>query len=351
MRNLGNKKLNKIKRIRVFLGPVDYAGLLWGYKKCLESEGVDAKVIVFNKHPFDYHSDITFNLKKNKVLRAFERIYHFPSLLYHFDVFNFVAGNSLLPFRLDVPILKLFRKKIVIKFVGSDIRPREIKEEKQITDKELRRKKKLVKFWEKYADAIISNPEYSQLLTKKYYKIAQGCDLQYWKPFGSKKLKKNKDKILIIHAPSHKSKKGTKYIIKAIELLKEQGYKIEFKLLENLSNSEIRREVNVSDIIVDQLIVGWYGIFSVEAMALAKPTLCYINPDWKKEIDYAKNIPIVNTNSTNVYDNLKLLIENPNLRKNIGNKGRIYVEDVHNPKKIGKQLLDLYLGLFEKKNN
>ena len=47
----------------------------------------------------------------------------------------------------------------------------------------------------------------------------------------------------------------------------------------------------------------------------------------------------------NLYDNLKLLIENLNLRKELGEKGRKYVEEVHDSKKIAEQLLQLYKGL------
>ena len=172
-----------------------------------------------------------------------------------------------------------------------------------------------------------------------------GYDLEYWKPFTSSKFKKDNDKLLIIHAPSHRGKKGTEYVIEAVDKLIKEGYKIDFKLLENLPNSGVREWLNISDIVVDQLLRGWHGAFTVESMALAKPTLCYINEEWKKEVGYAKDLPLVNTTSSTIYDNLKLLIENPDLRREIGGKSRKYVEEVHDSKKIAKQLLELYMSL------
>jgi len=82
-------------------------------------------------------------------------------------------------------------------------------------------------------------------------------------------------------------------------------------------------------------------------MALAKPVLCYINNEWLNHHScaYAKEIPLLNTTPDNIYDNLKLLIENPDLRKDIGQKSRKYVEEVHDSKKITKQLLKLYESL------
>jgi len=336
--------------LRVFLGPAHVAGTLWNYQQGLRSIGVDAKVVLFYEHPFSYPADIEFKFMGNKYIRFLKRrlncFIQLPRLIHDFDVFHFVYGTSILPYNFDVPILKLFRKKIVMHFVGSDIRPINLRDEHYDVNIWINKKKKIAEFWEKNADAIISYPEQSQLLTKKYYVIPLGCDLEYWKPFTSNKFKKDRDKILIIHAPSHRVVKGTKYVLKAIESLKRDGYKIDFKLLEGVPNSEVREWLNISDIVIDQFN-GGYGCFATESMALAKPTLGYINKKWVKDLGYLRNkdIPIVNTTPDTIYDNLKLLIENPKLRREIGAKSRKFVEEVHDSKKIAKQLLELYKSL------
>jgi len=70
--------------------------------------------------------------------------------------------------------------------------------------------------------------------------------------------------------------------------------------------------------------------------------LCCINENF---IKYYKDLPILSTNPDNLYRNLKLLIQNPNLRRELGEKGRKYVEEVHDSKKIAEQLFQLYKGL------
>ncbi len=40
-----------------------------------------------------------------------------------------------------------------------------------------------------------------------------------------------------------------------------------------------------------------------------------------------------------------MLIENPDMRKSLGEKGRKYVEDVHDSKKIAEQLINLYKSI------
>lgn len=341
----------KHKQLRVFLGPSHLAGMLWEYRQGLKQLGVDAKVVIFEKHKFKYPADIEFGLDGGKYIKVLRRIAHFPKLIHHFDVFHFVFGHSLLPtyYNFDVPLLKLLNKKIVMHFVGSEIRPRNIPETKTDVDV-INRKKKLVKFWEKYADAIISHPEYSQLLTLNYHSIPLGYDLEHWKTFQSDIIEKDTDQILIVHAPSNREAKGTKYVELAVNMLVKDGYNIKFKLLENLPNSEVREWLNASDVVVDQFLYGWHGALAVESMALAKPVLCYINDEWLNHPScaYAKEIPLVNTTLDNIYENLKLLIENPDLRKEIGQKSRKYVEEVHDSKKVAKQLLELYESLYVK---
>lgn len=327
--------------LAVFLGPNHMAGILWEYRQGLKNIGVDAKVVVFKKHRFQYPADIEFNFPENKYIKFLKRIlmifFYLPKFIYEFDIFHFVYGASMLWAHIDVYILKLFRKKIVVHFVGSDIRPEDSLQSNE-------KKKKKIRFWEKYADAIISFPEYSQFLTKKYYLIPLGYNLDYWKPFNSK-TSENKDKLLIIHAPSNRRKKGTEYILGAVESLKKEGYNIAFKLLENLPNSKVREWLNKSDIVVDQLIIGWYGAFAIESMAMANPTLCNIDENVKEKVPYAGNLPLVNTNPENLLENLKMLIESSKLRQEIGEKSRKYVEEFHDSKKVAKKLLELYKNL------
>lgn len=339
------------KPLRVLLGTMHIAGDLWDYRQGLRRLGVDARVVVWQKHPFGYPADVEFNFKGNKYVRVLKRLPHIIPLIRQFDVFHFIFGSSFLPppYNFDVYLLKLLKKKIVMQFVG-EIRPVQINEKNddlEIINKRIAKKKKMIMFWEKHADAIISSPECSQLLIRKYYPLPLGYDLEHWRPFKSNSIRKDKNKALIVHAPSNRDIKGTKYILSAIEQLVKEGHNIEFKLLENMHNSEVREWLNASDIVVDQILGGWYGSLSTEAMAMEKPALCYLDKQWFAHpyYAYAKDLPLVNTTPENIYGNLKRLIENPKLRKEIGKKGRAYVERVHDARKVAKKLLALYESL------
>ena len=113
-----------------------------------------------------------------KVLKYFWRF------LRQHDAFIFLYGDTLLPYNLDLPILKLLSKKTIMWFIGSDIRHYESVEAairkmgikyrqsealKQSPDK-VKQQKRMLHRVERYVDYIIYSPMMSQLLTRlKYY--------------------------------------------------------------------------------------------------------------------------------------------------------------------------------------
>ena len=135
--------------------------------------------------------------------------------------------------------------------------------------------------------------------------------------------------------------KGTKYVLEAIEQLKKE-YVFDFILVENKSNKEAYEIYKDADIIIDQLLLESHGVLAVECMALGKPVLCRMD---EKLMKYYDGIPILNTDPEYLYYNLKLLLENPELRIELGKKGRKYVEEVHDSRKIAQRLLHIYEGL------
>jgi len=111
-----------------------------------------------------------------------------------------------------------------------------------------------------------------------------------------------------------------------LHLYEEEGE----NFVEKLPHHKVKDYLRNSDIVIDQLLMGWHGVFALEAMASGKPVLCYIREDLKK---YSPELPILSTSPENIYGNLKLLIEKPNLRQELRRKGRKYVEKYHDSKK------------------
>jgi glycosyltransferase involved in cell wall biosynthesis len=80
----------------------------------------------------------------------------------------------------------------------------------------------------------------------------------------------------------------------------------------------------------------------MECMALGKPVLGRIDEHFA---GMYKDLPIVNTNPDNLYENLKTLVLNPQMCFDRGKRGRAYVEANHDAKVIAQQFIDLYKSL------
>ncbi|MGB9023581.1 MAG: hypothetical protein WCC94_09130, partial [Candidatus Bathyarchaeia archaeon] len=80
----------------------------------------------------------------------------------------------------------------------------------------------------------------------------------------------------------------------------------------------------------------------IQAMALGKPVVAYLREPWLRF--HCRNYaapPIVNSDPEQLYRVLKRLVSDDDLSK-LGHDGRRYVEEVHDPLKIGQKLIELY---------
>jgi len=142
-----------------------------------------------------------------------------------------------------------------------------------------------------------------------------------------------------VHAPTDKRLKGTEYILGAVARL-EKEHALRLLLLDRVPHRQAIQTYQTADIVVDQVLGGTYGVLAVEAMALGKPVVCYVREDLRET--YPEELPIVSANPEDVYQKLKMLVENAPLRHRLGIRGREYVERYHDSMKIAEQLVGLY---------
>lgn len=151
---------------------------------------------------------------------------------------------------------------------------------------------------------------------------------------------------LLVHTPSNKAKKGTEVILKAIDQLKSK-YEFDFQLIHGVEHSKAFEIMRNADIMIDEVVHGAYGLAALEAMAFGKPTLCYIKPSLVSQ--YPDDLPIINANQENLTEVLAGLLENGQMRHEIGRRSRAYVEKHHDAHKIAKELVAIYEELISKR--
>ncbi len=139
------------------------------------------------------------------------------------------------------------------------------------------------------------------------------------------------DIVYIAHAPNHRGFKGSEFVIDAVHQLQKEGLRVELVLIEGKQNFEVKRILKQDiDILVEQLIAVGHGLNGLEGMATGLPVISnledenYIVP--LRRWSYFGECPIVSGSPENLVDILRKLVTRPELRQELGQAGRKYVE-------------------------
>jgi O-antigen/teichoic acid export membrane protein len=297
----------------------------WTNVQALRRRGVDARLVVFNRYTLHPEADRSLELHGGQLRRQLAQWKVLAELLPGTDLFHFTFGLTLVPQSLQFPILRAFRKRSVMHYLGSDIRGK--------TPEELAYGKKAGAEIVGSFDAIRWVPEATV--------IPPGIDLQAVAPSPPSQRKRP----VVVHAPSSRRRKGTDHVVRACEELD-----VELRIVEGLHHEQALESYRDSDIVVDQLNAGWYGLFAIECMALGKPVVTYLHDEAVRRTQnaYGIEVPIVNASSDTLQARLaELVAMGPTGRQEIGRASRTYVEEVHDLDRVTDQLLDLYATVLE----
>jgi glycosyltransferase involved in cell wall biosynthesis len=268
------------------------------------------------------------------------------------DVIHWYFDASMLPLGMDLKIIGFLGKPAVVEWLGSDIRIPEVEfadnpyyksdfnKGYEHQSENLQKSRRTQQAFTKQGFLPVLIPCMTQYIQKdicpRFYKIGQRIMLR---DFAPRYPDPNKKKPLVVHAPSAPVAKGTAFVLKAVEQLKEK-YEFEFVLIQGLPRKKALDIIGEADIFLDQFIIGYYGMAALEAMAYGKPVLCYVKPSVLRE--EPSFLPIVNANPDTLVEMLGLLLRDGGLRLAMGEQGRAYVEKYHDAVKLAYQLLEIY---------
>lgn len=239
----------------------------------------------------------------------------------------------------DLKELKEAGKKIIICYTGDEARwypshkqqfekygldPIEY-DNLNLSDAALERKLSYIRNSEKYADAIFSRLDQHQLGIRPYYRwnmMVNASDFQ------ENKVCREKTPI-ITHAPSSRSFKGTKYVLKTLQKMKNDGHDFEIQLVEGKPYAEAVQMYAKSDIVIDQVLCPGSGKLATECLAMGKVVVGRMAYDsFPQNKGKYKEYPIVDASVASLEEVLIDLINNPEKRKEIASKSRKFVEEV-----------------------
>lgn len=151
--------------------------------------------------------------------------------------------------------------------------------------------------------------------------------------------------LVFAHAPSHRGAKGTEHVIAAAERLKAEGSHFELRLIEGMSRADAIVAYAECDVVIDQLLAGWYGGLGVEAMALAKPVIAYLREGDLASLDplMRAQLPVASATPDSIADVMRGFIETPRGKLgDLGRASRSFAERWHTPHAIAARTLADY---------
>jgi hypothetical protein len=353
--------LNNIEKQPVCHGPTNVAGI-GGYLSSYQREkGWKSDFVTWSDNTMRQNHD--FNLAIDQGHSTIAKLWivfsWFFLAIVKYKIFHFYYGRTLLPFGLDLPFLRLFRKKIVMTYVGSEVRLIYLEKKRNkywhllkisADHPKYDRQKKVMLWWHNlWCHKFIATREQIEpvkeiipdnKLFTKHWVINLGFNIENC---SDPETINTSSTPVLVHAPSEPNIKGTKYVRIAIDELKNRGIEFEYKELIGVPNSEAQKIYSNADIIVDQFLVGGIGTLAFEGMGHGKPVVGYIMEEVLNK--HMQDCPVFNANIDNLADRLEELIANPNLRLQLGRKGIEFAKKHLDPIKINEAVIDLYRSL------
>jgi len=294
-------------------------------------------------HSFDYEPapDIVPPRSRLGYLRAATR-----AVRSH-DLIHFYFGESFLPHQLDAPWLPHVGKRVVIEFLGSDVRMPSVEARRnphyvRIEMEDDTRATRLMRRWSKVTQGhvIVCDHALDAFLTPHFphiHVVGQRVDVRALTPAPPDP---QAQRMRVIHSPTDRAAKGTEFVRRATAELVAAGAPIDYVEVESLPHSQALEIYRSADLVVDQLCSGGHGVFAAEAMSLAKPVVCYLLPEL--EATYPAGLPIINANPNTLKQVLAEWVDRPRERHQRGLASRAYAERVHDHRVVARRLLNVY---------
>lgn len=277
--------------MKILIAPVEIAGIAHGLAAGFQGLGLEADMLLKQPHPFNYsakqsklmpgrwwsqlgglHKQIRArNRWLAMPIAALHRLLAWPLLfmaLARYDAVVYLFGESITKSDLELKLLRWFKKKSVVVFVGSDSRPpyidggiawqnaAQIARLTRITQNRVRR-------FEKAGIACINAPatgHFQQRPFINWFALGFPCcltgrntNIPAENESRSANAISHPQRPRVLHCPSHPTAKGSREIETTVRALLARGVAFEWVTLSGVANAEIMKAVQESDLVVDQL--------------------------------------------------------------------------------------------------
>jgi len=351
--------------VRVLHAPVNVGNQPWTLSRAERALGIESELVVNYTTWLAYPADrILSRVGARDPLNLGRRIAFGLSAPFRYDVLHYYFGRSLLVWDdlgtnlsfLDARIARRLGRKIFFTLQGCDVRlAGESNRHNAVTmcrpadgcssygqciahiDNQRR---KLINDVLPLADRVFYlNPELGHYVPRATFLPYSSVAVEQIAPTQGPK----RSKPLILHAPSDDSIKGSPLIESALREL-ACHYDFEYVAVRGKAHDVAMKLYTEADLVIDQVLAGWYGGFAVELMSMGKPVVCYLREQDLGFLPTAMRaeLPLLTVDSRRLAEDLARILDRRSEWADVGEASRRYVLRWHNPRRIAAAMVASY---------
>lgn len=150
--------------------------------------------------------------------------------------------------------------------------------------------------------------------------------------------------LRVVHAPSSSAVKGTALIDPIATALHRDGV-IDYQRLEGVPHDSMPAALADADVVLDQFLLGSYGVAACEAMAAGLVVVGHVSPRVRERVrsSTGRALPIVEATPATLESVLRHLADAPDERARLGTLGRAFVREIHDGRRSADILRRIWI--------
>lgn len=354
--------------LRVLHGTYEIAGQGMMLARALRELGAEARALAYKVDWDGRIPDLVVDLDRHRTVVG-KAAAMGTALLRHagsFDVFHFHAGTTFFNSKhdlldsLDLPLLKSMGKVVAFHFHGCEVRRRAhmLAHHRLSTCSECRpfcdpgRQNRLLAQAHRWADLVFySTLDLAESVPNGRH-LPLAIEADRWERAALEHPLEDffvrdgvRSPVVVAHAPTDfvlgewRGIKGTRHLEAAIGKLKREFPQLEYRRIERQPWATMPEFLSQCDVLVDQLMMGAYGLLAIEGMCVRRPVVAYLREDFRPRLE---GCPVQSATPTTITDVLRRLIADPPFRLLLGQQGVDYARTRHDLRAVGHELLGHY---------
>lgn len=322
---------------RVAIGPAEVAGTSSALAAGLEAHGAHATLAFWSPLPGPFASD--------RALPRSRRVAFGLAAPLRFDVLHFQYGTTWVPGHLDARLGRRLRRLLVVTYQGDDCRTFETASrlgwplapfKDPGRDGDVRRR--VARLGRLCAAAVVMDLEVASYVVP-HFPRTYVVPIPLHEHHSPPPRRREDGRLLVVHAPSDERIKGTA-AVRAAAAEAARRIPLDLDVLHGLPHARVAARLAEADVVVDQMHSSSASILALEAMRAGLPVLTHI--DRRSLAPFHADLPVVPVTADTLAAELERLGREAELRRNLGELGRDYVERVHAARPAARAILNVY---------